>query len=153
LANPNNLPNCGDVACNVSAFHHLFQMKRYILILGDIFAIALVTFIGFASHGEAGVSFLPRMGAAFFPLLISWFILAPSLGLFHEQTVRDARQLWRPALAMIFAGPFAAVLRGLILNTPVIPIFVMVLSATSSLGILVWRGIYLFLRRKFWPGG
>jgi hypothetical protein len=123
-------------------------MNKYILILGDILAIALVTFIGFASHGEAGTSFLPRMSAAFFPLLVSWFILAPALELFRDETILNLRQLWRPALAMIFAAPFAAVLRGLILNAPIIPIFAVVLSATSAFGILVWRGIYLLLARK-----
>jgi DUF3054 family protein len=123
-------------------------MKKYILILGDIFAIALITFIGFASHGEAGVSFLPRMGAAFFPLLVSWFILAPALGLFQEQTILNPKQLWRPVLAMIFAASFAAVLRGLILNAPIIPIFAVVLSATSAFGMLVWRGIYFFHKRR-----
>ena len=125
-----------------------FRMKKYILVLGDIIAIALITFLGFASHGEAEVSFLPRMGAAFFPLIISWFILAPALGLFQEQTVIITKQLWRPVLAMMFVAPFAAVLRGLILNAPIIPIFAVVLSATSAFGILVWRGIYLLLSRK-----
>ena len=127
-------------------------MKKYLLVLGDIFAIVLITFIGFASHGEAGMSFLPRMGAAFLPLIIAWFILAPALGLFQEQTVRQPKQLWRPVLGMIFAAPFAAVLRGLILNAPIIPIFAVVLSATSAFGILVWRGIYLFLNRRRMTG-
>jgi hypothetical protein len=122
-------------------------MKKYILILGDFVAIASITFIGFASHGEAGAAFLPRMGAAFFPLILSWFLLSPALGLFQEQTVLNPKQLWRPVLAMIFAAPFAAVLRGLILNAPVVPIFAVVLSATSAFGMLVWRGIYLFLKR------
>jgi hypothetical protein len=133
-------------------FHLQLRMKKYILILGDIFAITLITFIGFASHGEAGASFLPRMGAAYFPLILSWFILAPSLGLFQEQTVLQAGQLWRPALAMIFAAPFAVVLRGLLLNAPIIPIFAVVLSATSAFGMLVWRGIYLFLKRREMTG-
>jgi hypothetical protein len=126
----------------------LFPMKNYILILGDILAIALITFIGFASHGEAGVSFLPRMGAAFFPLIVSWFILAPSVGLFQKQTILDTKNLWRPVLAMSFAASFAAVLRGLILNAPIIPTFAVVLGATSAFGMLAWRGIYLFLKRK-----
>jgi hypothetical protein len=126
---------------------HFIQMKKYILVLGDFIAIALITLIGFASHGEAGVSFLPRMGAAFFPLLLSWFILAPALGLFQESIAFDTKQLWRPVLGMIFAAPFAAVMRGLILNAPVIPIFAVVLSATSAFGMLVWRGIYVFMKR------
>jgi hypothetical protein len=127
-------------------------MRNTILIIGDIVAIALVTFIGFATHGEAGSSFLPRMAAIFFPLVISWFLLAPSLGLFRKRFISTAKQLWRPVLAMIFAAPFAAVLRGLILNAPIIPIFAVVLSATSAFGMLVWRGIYLILNRKLSAG-
>jgi hypothetical protein len=49
---------------------------------------------------------------------------------------------------MIFAASFAAVLRGLILNAPIIPTFAVVLGATSAFGMLVWRGVYLFLKRK-----
>ncbi len=125
-----------------------FQMKKYILVLGDLIAIVLITWIGFASHGEAGMSFLPRMGAAFFPLIISWFLLAPALGLFQSQITLNIKQLWRPVLGMIFAASFAVVLRGLILNAPIIPIFAVVLGTTSAFGMLVWRGIYLFMRRK-----
>jgi hypothetical protein len=49
---------------------------------------------------------------------------------------------------MIFAAPLAAVLRGLILNAAIIPIFVVVLGATSAFGILVWRAIYFFLNNR-----
>ena len=123
------------------------MMKKHILILGDVAAILVVTLIGFATHGEAGMSYLPRMAATFFPLLIGWFLLAPSLGLFQTQTASNAKQLWRPILAMIFAGPLAAVLRGLFLNAPIIPIFALLLGATSALGMLVWRAIYFFFNR------
>ena len=119
------------------------------LIMGDLLAIALVTFLGFATHGEADLSFLPRMAAAFFPLVVSWFLLAPFVGLFQDPIVHNARQLWRPALAMIFAAPLAAVLRGFILSAPIIPIFAAVLAGTSALGMVIWRLIwYLFVRRK-----
>jgi hypothetical protein len=116
------------------------------LILGDILAILLVTIIGFATHGEMDLSFLSRMAAMFFPLLISWFLLSPSFGLFRQDITSNPRQLWRPALAMIFAAPLAAVLRGLILNAPIIPIFAVVLSATSAFGTLIWRAIYCFVK-------
>lgn len=118
------------------------------LILGDVLALAIVTLIGFTTHGEIGVSFLPRMAAAFVPLCIGWFLLAPWFGLFQDETVRDARRLWRPALAMIFAGPLAVVLRGLILNAPIIPIFGVVLSLTSAFGLTIWRTLYFFLSRN-----
>ena len=123
-------------------------MNKYILVLGDILAILIVTIIGFASHGEAGLSFLPRMVATFFPLVIAWFFLAPFVGLFQAENTSHAKQLWRPVLAMIFAASLAAVLRGLILNAPIIPIFVVVLGATSAFGMLVWRGIYLFFNHR-----
>ena len=118
-----------------------------ILILGDVLAILVTTFIGFATHGEAGLFFLPRMAAAFFPLVIAWFLLSPFLGLFQQEITANPKQLWRPILAMIFAGPLAAVMRGLLLNAPIIPIFAVVLGATSAFGMLVWRGIYIFLSR------
>lgn len=122
---------------------------KNILILGDVLAIGLVTVIGFASHGEAGTSFLPRMAAAFFPLLVGWFLLAPWFGLFQDQIIHNARHLWRPALAALFAAPLAAVLRGLILNAPIIPIFTVVLGVTTALGLGLWRGLYLLNKSRF----
>jgi Protein of unknown function (DUF3054) len=124
-----------------------YRRKR-ILILGDILAIGLVTIVGFSTHGEAGISFLPRMAAAFFPLTISWFLLAPWFGLFQDNIVHQARQLWRPALTALFAAPLAAVLRGLILNAPIIPIFAVVLGATSAFGMILWRGVYFLLKQN-----
>ena len=95
--------------------------NRYILILGDLLALGVITIIGFASHGEMGPSYLPRMAASFFPVCAAWFLLAPWFGLFQNDIVQNARQLWRPVLVMSFAGPLAALLRGFILNSPVIP--------------------------------
>jgi flagellar biosynthesis protein FliQ len=123
-------------------------MNKNILIVGDILAILITTLIGFVTHGEAELSFLPRMAAAFFPLVIAWFLLAPFLGLFQREITSDAKQLWRPVLAMIFAGPLAAVLRGLWLGAAIIPIFAVVLASTSAFGMLLWRGLYYFFDRK-----
>lgn len=126
----------------------LVMKTKQALIGGDILAIAVVTAIGFITHGETDLSFLPRFAAIYFPLTIAWFLISPWLGLFQPEIASDPKQLWRPALAMFFAGPFAALLRGLILNAPIIPVFAVVLSATSAFGMLVWRGIYFFLNRK-----
>ena len=51
--------------------------ENWVLTAGDILAIVLVTVVGFATHGEAGLSFIPRMLAAIIPLSIVWFLLAP----------------------------------------------------------------------------
>lgn len=121
---------------------------KQILIPGDILAIAIVTVIGFATHGETDLSFLPRMLAAFIPLTVAWFLLSPWFGLFQQEITSTPKQLWRPVLVMLLAAPFGVVLRGLILNAPIIPIFAVVLSATSAFGMLVWRGIYFLLNHN-----
>ncbi|HSL29186.1 MAG TPA: DUF3054 family protein [Anaerolineales bacterium] len=123
-------------------------MNKSILVLGDTLAIALLTLIGFATHGETDLSFLPRMAALFFPLSIAWFLLAPPLGLFRRETFSDPRQVWRAGLAAVFAAPLAAVLRGFILNAPVIPIFAAVLAGTSALGLMIWRLISYWLDKR-----
>ena len=121
---------------------------KWILYTGDILVLAALTLIGFATHGETDLAFLPRMGALFVPLVISWFLVAPWLGLFQPEIASNFKQLWRPALAIVFMAPLAATLRGLILNAPIIPIFVLVLSLTFALGMVLWRGIYLLLKHK-----
>lgn len=123
-------------------------MNKSTLVIGDLLAIALLTLIGFATHGEADLSFAPRMAALYFPLLVSWFLLAPALGLFRHDISSDPKQLWRTALAMLFAAPLAAVLRGFLLNAPIIPIFAAVLAATSALGMTLWRLCWYWLIRR-----
>ncbi len=118
--------------------------KKSILVIGDIIAIAILTVIGFATHGETGTSFLPRMAAVFVPATITWFLLAPWFGLFEKQAIQEIRLFWRIPLAVVFAAPLALVLRGAVLNAPVLPIFVLVFTSTTSLGLLVWRIIYKF---------
>jgi len=113
-----------------------------ILIIGDIIAFAIITVVGFASHGETGLSFFPRMGTTFFPLLVSWFLIAPWLGLFDEQVIQNWRLIWRPALAMILAAPMATILRVALLNSAALPLFALILGLTSALGIMIWRALY-----------
>ena len=123
-------------------------MKIYFLIPGDILAILAVILIGFATHGELNTSFITHMSALLIPLIIAWFLLSPWFGLFQTEIISNPKQLWRPALIMLFAAPLAAVLRGLILNAPIIPIFVVVLIFTSAFGMVVWRSLYFLLNRK-----
>jgi hypothetical protein len=121
-------------------------MKRTLLILGDLLALAIVTVIGFVSHGEGGA--FPRMLTTFVPLLVGWFLIAPWLGLFTPRITAEARQLWRPCLAMLLTAPFAGWLRAVMLNSLVIPLFVAVLGAVAALGLLVWRAVWLWLGQK-----
>jgi hypothetical protein len=124
---------------------------RYVLILGDIVTLALVTVVGFASHHELGSAGW-RMLTTFLPLVIAWLAIAPHLRLFEVDSVRDARQLWRPVWGMILAGPLAAWLRGLWLKAPILPVFVLVLSGISALALLAWRILFRIWLRGIFHG-
>ena len=125
-------------------------MKRTLplLALGDLLALAVITVIGFATHGETGSASLARMLATFLPISLAWFVTAPWLGLFDPGVVRAPRQLWRPVLAMLMAAPLTGVLRAVLLRTTVLPLFVLILGASAALGMLVWRGLYALIARK-----
>ena len=122
--------------------------NKTILIVGDIIAIATLTIIGFATHGEADVSFLPRMAAAFFPVLIGWFFFAPWFGLFDEQVSANPKLLWRILPALCAVAPLAVILRAAILNSAALPLFTLVLGSTNAFGMLVWRSIYIFVVKR-----
>lgn len=121
--------------------------KKTILMLGDIFTIAILTIIGFATHDEAAVSFIPRMGTTFFPLVIGWFLIAPWFDLFDDQVVSNPKLIWRSALAMFFVAPMAIILRAAWLHSAATPLFALILGSINALGMVVWRGIYLILAR------
>jgi len=123
---------------------------KQILYVGDTVAILFVTLIGFITHRETDFSFLPRFLAAFVPLTVAWFLLAPWFGLFVSDVISNPKQLWRPLLAMLFAAPLAVVVRGLILNAAILPIFAIVLAVTSAFGLAVWRGLYVFLKIRLY---
>lgn len=121
---------------------------KQILYIGDAVAILLVTLLGFITHGERELSFLPRFLAAFVPLVLAWFLLAPWFGLFELEIADNPRQLWRPVFVMVFAAPLAVVLRSLYLNTAILPIFAVVLTATSAFGTFLWRALYFLIKPK-----
>ena len=122
--------------------------SKWTLIIGDVIALAIITIIGFASHGETSVAFLPRMLTTFIPLVVSWFLIAPWLGVFNHQNTSNARQLWRPLLAMLLAAPMTAVLRAAMLKGVALPLFTLILGGSAALGMLIWRCLYILWKRK-----
>lgn len=126
----------------------LSTLQITVLIIGDVLTFLIVTIIGFASHGTVGTAGT-RMLTTFFPLLAAWFLVAPLLRLFIGPVVSDWRQLWRPVWGMIIAAPLAAWLRGLLLGTPILPLFVIILGGVSAVGILVWRALFWLYISRF----
>jgi hypothetical protein len=121
---------------------------QFFLILGDIIALAIITVIGFASHGETGLSFLPRMLTTFVPLVVSWFLIAPWLGLFDARITSNPKMLWRPPLAMILAAPMTVILRATLLNGIALPLFTLILGGSTALGMFVWRGVWNWINQR-----
>jgi len=126
----------------------LTMNKKIILVLGDIAAVVIVTIVGFATHGEMGVSFLSRMAASFFPILVGWLLLAPWFGLFDEQVVSNPKLLWRVLLVVFFSAPLAVILRAFILGAAALPLFTLVLGSTTAFGLIIWRVLYLYLSKR-----
>jgi K+ transporter len=126
--------------------------QQVLLASGDILVLALITLVGFASHGtldSAGT----RMLTSFFPLVVAWFLMAPLLGAYHPQHATRLVQAWRPFWAMVLAGPWMAFLRAALLNVPVAPLFVIILGGFAALGILGWRLLYILLIARWLKHG
>lgn len=117
--------------------------QRLILYAGDVIAVAVLTLIGFASHDELSLSYIPRMGATFFPVVIAWIGIAPWLELFDDDFASKPRPYWRITFAALYASTMAAFLRSLILGSGEISVgFLFGLGAASVVGMNVWRWLY-----------
>ena len=130
-------------------------MKKSILITGDILAILITTLVGFATHDELKSEFLLRFFTLFILLVGVWLFLAPRYGLYRSEITSNPKQLWRVLFVMIWVSFVAVCARNAILiflnafqSSDNNLIFIPVLAITSAIGLLLWRGIYYFLRLK-----
>jgi hypothetical protein len=127
----------------------VIRRRITLLMLGDFIALALITIIGFARHGEI-YSAGARIFTTFIPLILGWLAVAPLMGAYQLEFIKAPDQLWRPFWAMVVGAPLAAWLRGIWLQSVIIPVFVLVLGGVAALSILLWRSVYylLFVRRS-----
>ena len=125
--------------------------RVYILVAGDILVMGLVTLFGFYSHGTLASAGL-RIFSTFIPLTISWFLVAPFMGCYNPIMWGDYKQVWRPLYAVVIASPLAAWMRGFWLQTPIQPLFVLIIGAVAGLGMLAWRLVYAFLSSRSLSG-
>jgi Protein of unknown function (DUF3054) len=115
------------------------------LVAGDLLSLAAVTLFGFAFHETLDFSRLYRVLATFLPLTLGWFLIGYHVGVFDLDKAGAARQLWRPVWTMVLAGPFAALLRALMLGADaIVPIFVIVLLSVGALGMFLWRAVFSY---------
>ena len=119
----------------------LTPLQRNALI-GDVLVLVLLTVAGFASHRELDAGL--RMLTTLLPFLLAWVWVVPWFGLYDQATLTDFRRTWRVPWAGSAAIPLGAFLRGVLLNRPILPIFVLVFLGLSSLVFTLWRAVYAF---------
>jgi hypothetical protein len=117
------------------------------LILGDAAILAVFTVVGFATHNElAGAGM--RMLVTFLALCLAWSLVAPWLGLYQVDNLRDPRQLWRVLISALIASPLAGWLRGLAISEDIPPVFILVMVAMTGAMMLAWRVAWLFVAAR-----
>jgi hypothetical protein len=110
-----------------------------IALIGDVGVYLLATILGFLSHSGETESSFGRMAATFFPFLLSWIFIAPWLGAYDPVKMMDPNSVWHSALASLYAAPIGAFVRSLLLNSPTLPLFVIIMGGVTTGLIILWR--------------
>lgn len=116
-----------------------FRRTPLPLLAGDFLAIVILGVIGFLFHNR---DLNTRLLTTILPTLAAWALVAPWLGVYRPETASRPTHAWRAALAALFSAPLAATLRGLWLNSAILPLFVAVLGLTNALGMGLWRMLW-----------
>ena len=124
---------------------------RLLLLLGDGLVVLLTSLAGFAQHGELTTAGVARVAATVVPFALAWFLTAPWLGCFDLARMARLSNLWRVPAAAVLAAPLGAVLRGLWLQAPVLPVFAVVMAAVLGAAMLAWRVLAARLLRPSLP--
>ena len=120
-----------------------FLMPSWVLLAGDALVLLAVTLAGFGNHNSSLAG--GRWLTTFLPLVIAWGLVAPWLGNYSLRFLQQPTQAWRALLAMVLAAPIAAFLRAVLLNSMVIPIFVVALGGVAALSMAAWRVVWALL--------
>jgi hypothetical protein len=115
-----------------------------VLPIGDAIAILAVIFVGLRFHQSEDM-LASRLALNFLPFLLAWLLAANTLGLLRPPRATMWSGFGHLLLGAILTAPLGAVLRGFALNRPILPVFVLVMLLALSIGLLIWRAIYISL--------
>ena len=115
------------------------EAMRIVAIIGDVVVLTVLTVVGFAMHETLGAA--ARLSVTVGAFLVAWLWIAPWFGAFRGDVIGEPKHTWRVLPAWVAAAPFGAVLRGLLLGLTVSPIFVVVMTAVTGVGLVIWRGV------------
>jgi hypothetical protein len=111
----------------------------FVVLIGDIAVYLLATILGFISHSGETNPTIGRMAATFIPFLLAWILIAPWFGAYDRVKLSDSKSVWRSTLASLYAAPIGAFGRSLILNSPILPLFVIIMGGATAGLMIVWR--------------
>ncbi len=126
------------------------KLPRILLLVDDAVIILFITLVGIRFH-QTDTTLLGRLPYTFFPFLAAWYFFAAPLRLYDPATASKWAQLWRVPAAAVFAAPIGAALRSFWLNTPLVPVFVVVMGTALCIGILISRSVFILVFRDRWP--
>lgn len=114
---------------------------QWILLLGDIAAIFLTVAAGFQNHETVSI-FFQRFAFTFVPWTLAWLLIAPKFDLFSLPFEGMRMQMAKIIYAMLLASPLAVVLRAAWLGSAALPLFALIMGASSALALVIWRLIF-----------
>ena len=115
---------------------HFTSIQRRALI-GDVTVLFLVTVAGFATH--LTLDAFGRMIVTVVAALLAWAAVAPFLGVYSDQLIREAQSVWRVGWAWLLAAPLATFFRGVALDRDIPWAFVLVTILINGFALVAWR--------------
>jgi hypothetical protein len=114
--------------------------SRWVLVLGDVTALALFGALGLASHEKsAGVETVAR---SILPFIIAWLAIGGLSGMFGAGAARGSLDPGRFVLAWLAAGVAGMVARSIIFDRELFSAFFVIGIAGNGLFLAAWRFVY-----------
>ncbi|MEX2160556.1 MAG: DUF3054 family protein [Anaerolineales bacterium] len=126
------------------------SLPLFILLIDDGVMVFIVTFLGLQFH-QMDTLLLERLPFTFIPFYAAWVLFAFALQLYDPRRAGAWVELWRVPAAVALAALPAAGLRSVWLGTPLVPVFVLVMAAALTVGLLASRSIYILAYGRHWP--
>jgi hypothetical protein len=123
------------------------KIPQLVLLIDDMIVIFIITWIGINFH-QTDIYVFNRMTYTFLPFFGAWIFFAFPLQLYDPVKASTWNQLWRIPVNAILAAPLAASIRAVWLGLPIVPVFVLVMGFTITIGVLISRILFILIMGK-----
>lgn len=131
-------------------FDSLKRPVGWILLVGDVLALAMFVFVGQRNHETVAANPLLGIAQTTLPFIVPWLISAAIFGAYRvDSRERMTKFLARSLTAWLVAIPFALVWRAFMLNSSTIQtMFVITATGFGGLFLLGWRALFMMARQS-----